>query len=189
MRRSSRERSLEEIWEAVTSLPPAELLRLVNYARWRLRWLGRKALGRNEHDLLGDAIIATITGQRVWTEGVDLCSHLLGAMRSISSMWHEKMGEEYLESELAEPGVKNPLDQAVTRVEPERILRAKEGLEQVTNLFAADRFASQVIQLLGLGYTAKEIQSRLGMSERAFGAALKRIRRRLDSWPGMDDIL
>ncbi len=174
-------RSVQEIWRAVLSLSPSELLRLESYAQWRVRWLGRKALGRNENDLLGEAITATVTGQRVWTERVDFCSHLLGAMRSISTSWHEKIGEEYLESELAKPGVETPLDRPITTVDPERILRAKERLEQVRQMFANDAVASQVIELLGVGYTGKEIQSQLGLSARGYGAVAKRIRRKLQA--------
>src|SRR5882762_4359705 len=177
-------KSMEEMWLAILFLTTAELLRLEHYARWRIRWLGRKALGRDERDLLQEAITATVTGKRVWKEDVDLCLHLLGAMRSISSSWHEKKGDEYLESELAEPGQETPLDRAATTEDPERILRAKERLEEVKRLFAQDAAASKIIKLLGFGHTAKEIQTQLGLSLREFGAATKRIRRKLEWWHG-----
>ena len=177
---------LEQFWEAVLALTPVELLKLKRYARWRTRLVARKARGRDEKDLLGEAVTATVSGKRVWRKEIGLCSHLLGAMRSISSSWCETEGEEYLESELVRPeNETSPLDQAVTSIDPERILRAKERLEQIRRLFAKDEPASQVIELMALGHTAKEIQSLLGMSEQDCGAAAKRIRRKLDLWYGL----
>jgi hypothetical protein len=101
-------------------------------------------------------------------------------MRSTASCWREKKGEEYLESELARPEIESPLDRAATTLDPERILRAKQTLEQVERLFATDVETLRMIRLLGLGCTAKEIQFQLCMSPHAFAAAAKRIRRKLE---------
>jgi len=176
----------QRVWHAVRSLPSVRLVRLKNFARWRVRWLGRKALGRNEDDLISEAIVATAEGHRVWKPDVDFFQHMLGAVRSISSSWRETRGEEYLESELAQEEGGSPFEQRGTTEDPERILSAVERLEQVRKLFARDAAASQVIELLGLGHTAKEIQSQLHMSPRDFGATAKRIRRRLGQWLGAE---
>jgi len=170
------------VWEAVLALKRPELLRLQRYSRWRIRWLGRKALGRDEKDLLDEAITATVSGRRLWTRSIPLRQHLLGAMRSISTSWYEKKAEEYLESDLVEPGAESPLDRIATTQDPEKILEAKERLDQVRKLFEQDTVASKIVSLLGLGYTAKEIQIRLSITSSGFAAAAKRIRRRLDSW-------
>jgi DNA-directed RNA polymerase specialized sigma24 family protein len=143
-------------------------------------------LGRNEDDLISEAIVATAEGHRVWKPDVDFFQHMLGAVRSISSSWRETRGEEYLESELAQEEGGSPFEQRGTTEDPERILSAVERLEQVRKLFARDAAASQVIELLGLGHTAKEIQSQLHMSPRDFGATAKRIRRRLGQWLGAE---
>ena len=177
------ERLQQRVWEAALSLPAARLLRLKRYAKWRIRGIPGRTLGREEQDLIEEALIATAEGRRVWKEGVDFFQHLQGAIRSISTSWREKAVEEYLESELTHPGdVTTPLERPAMSADPERTLEAKEKLEQVRNLFANDATASQVIELLGLEYTGKEIQSQLGISEREFGAAAKRIRRKLDLW-------
>jgi DNA-directed RNA polymerase specialized sigma24 family protein len=110
--------------------------------------------------------------------------HLLGAIRSISSSWREKAGDEYLESELTQPGAESPLEQISTNLNPERIYEAKEKLEQLMRLFTTDEVASEVVKLFGLGYAAKEIQARLDISSREFDAITKRIRRKLDSQYG-----
>jgi len=176
-------KSPEEIWAAVQALSPAELRKLESYARWRMKSVGRKAFGRNAKDLLEEATIATVEGRRRWKEGVDFFQHLIGAMRSISSSWRAATGEEYLESEFAKTKDESTLLQrSVTTVDdPERIVIAKEQLDLVRRLFAKDVPASQVIELLGLEYTGKEIQSQLGLSEHEYQAISKRIRRKLQT--------
>jgi len=52
--------SLAEVQEAIDNLSPADLIRLEGYAVWRIRAIGRKALGRNHEDLLGEAVFATL---------------------------------------------------------------------------------------------------------------------------------
>src|SRR5436190_19910907 len=96
--------SLEEVRQAIVGLTPAELLRLQGYARWRVRGVGRAALGRAEHDLLQDALISTLAGDRKWKKAaVDLVGHLTAVMRSISSHWKTEFdpAEPRLETELA----------------------------------------------------------------------------------------
>jgi len=117
----------------------------------------------------------------VWKEGVDFYVHLLGAIRSISSKWRNKQGEEYLESELLRSEEESPLDTLAPTPDPERILRAKETIQRIRDLFNKDKAAARLIDLLGEGYTAKEIQSQLGISQQEFGATVKRIHRKLDS--------
>jgi len=164
-------------------LTTAQLIRLKRYAQWRMRSLGRKAAGRTYEDLLSEALTATISGERTWRKGVDLCHHLLGAMRSISSGWRQKREVEvHLESELDEPnerGLSRSLEQAATHLDPERIVAAKEELEKVRKLFAKDAVALEVLELLAMGYTESEIRDQLQLSNKEYGAAVKRIRRTL----------
>jgi DNA-directed RNA polymerase specialized sigma24 family protein len=167
---------------AVRSLTLLQFIRLRRFARWRMRGLGRKAAGRNDEDLLSEAITATIAGDRTWREGVDFYQHLLGAMRSISTSWHQKHEVDlYLESELQQTAddSREPLDRVVTTLDPERILTAKEELQHIRELFAKDAVASRIVELLAMGWTAEQICAQLQMSARAYGAAIKRIRRTL----------
>jgi DNA-directed RNA polymerase specialized sigma24 family protein len=175
-------KSNDRIWEAAYALTQEQLVRLKEFAQWRMRVVGRKALGRNAEDLVSEALVSTLEGRRVWNEEVDFYRHLLGAIRSISSRWRGTAVEEYPQSQLSnEPG-QGPIESVATNVDPERILGAKERLEQVKKLFETDSLASQVVALFGLGYTAKEVQKELAISAREYGAAAKRIRRKLDSW-------
>ncbi len=174
-------RSLESIWSAVLSLSDAQLLALKRYSQWRVRMIGRKAWGRGVEDLLHEAITTTASGDRVWKEGVDFSTHLFGAMRSISSRWRGRRDEGYLESDLPHgESEQGALNVAATTIDPERVLRAKERLEQIYRLFEQDELAARLIQLLGEKYTAREIQSQLGITQKEFAAAVKRIKRKLE---------
>ena len=59
---------------------------------------------------------------------------------------------------------------------------AKQRLEQIRNLFVDDKRASQILELFGEGWSAEEVQAMLEISEKEFGAATKRIRRKLNDW-------
>src|SRR5262245_1076348 len=77
-----------EVQAAIDSLTEADLLRLEGYAIWRIRAIGRKALGRNYEDLLSESIFATLEGKRKWNKNnVDFVRYLIGAMQSISDNW------------------------------------------------------------------------------------------------------
>src|SRR5437763_7081265 len=93
----------EEVVAAVEALTRHEYLRLEQYARWRIRGIGRAARGRDWEELLREAISATYEGSRHWNkESVDFPGHLIGVMRSISSHWRDQFNpdEAFLESEV-----------------------------------------------------------------------------------------
>ena len=174
--------TLDEIRNAVAFLTPGQLLRLKKYAQWRMKALGRKAAGRTYEDLLSEALTATISGHRGVRPGLDLCEHLIGAMRSISTSWRAKCEIDlYLESELPGPPDESagPIENAATTLDPERILAAKEELARIRKAFAKDGVALEVLDGLGMGCTADEIQAHLRISADEYGAATKRIRRKL----------
>src|SRR5712691_7365103 len=56
----------EEVEAALTGLIKADRARLMSYARWRIDGLGRAALGRKAKDLFGEAVTATLAGNRRW---------------------------------------------------------------------------------------------------------------------------
>lgn len=83
--------SQEDITKAIESLSDAQLLKLRNFSKLRIRVVWRKASGKSYEDLLSEAILGTFEGERKWfKERVTFISHLLGVIRSISSHWAEK---------------------------------------------------------------------------------------------------
>ena len=178
--------TVQEIREAIEALTPGELLRLEKYARWRIRGLGRKAAGRSHEDLLGEAMTATLAGERRWNrERVDFFGHLKGAVRSISDNWNRKTGGEdtYLEAECIGPESKveaSPLRRAPSlQSDGERRLGAHQMLLRIEALFVDDPLVLSIIAQLGEGMNGPEIQGNLGISKKNFETAMKRMRRKV----------
>ena len=166
----------DAIREALASLSSVELLQLGKYASYRMKPL-TSAGGRSAEDLLGEAITATLDGQRTWSEGIDFFTHLVGCMTSISSNWRRKSQKEILVQE-SEAGFFDSV--ASQAADAERILSATEELERIRRIFAEDDEASQAVELLAQGYKGSEIKECLGLSEKEYAAVSKRIRRKLE---------
>jgi hypothetical protein len=179
-------RSQEEIEGAIRALSADELLRLRQYARVRIGILltRDKARGRQPHDLLQEAVVATLNRRRTWREGISFVQHLMGAMRSISFQWARAATEIHPDATSASADDRFSLDETWSTDIPDqqRNAEAKEKLEKLRKFFATDPLALRVADLRGLGYNDKEIQSELSLSDHEFGAASKRLRRNLQSW-------
>jgi hypothetical protein len=165
-----------QIGPVMRQLTTAELLRLKLYAKLRIKAIGRKALGRDWQDLVAEGIALTASGERPWKSNVDLFSHLIDTMRSISTEWSEVAGEEYLECELMLADGSSLLERPASEPNPEKMLESKEVVEQIRQLCSGDPIASQVVELLAQDLTPAEIQQRIPVSQRQYRAAIKHIR-------------
>ncbi len=168
-----------DVWQSFVRLTESDLVRIRAYARARVKLIGTKAEGQSGDDLVHEAIAATFSGSRPWTGSVDLCSHLLGAIRSISSSWGAKVDDLLLESDLIQEDQPSPIEQFPASTTPADILEKKERFEEAKQLFATDKTALYIIDLLVEGYTRDEIKAQLSLSEQQYAAAVKRIRRKL----------
>jgi hypothetical protein len=178
----------EEIDRAIEGLTEVQLLKLQRFAAWRIRGLGRAALGREAKDLLGEALSATLAGAdgsgegRRWNKTVDFEKHLTEAMRSISSHWRQAFDENeaQLESELVttDPaGEDHSPMQNVKSEQPstDRAFAAKEEVARVFAIFKDDDEAILVLQGWIEGMTGTEMLD-LGFTKQQYEAAVKRIR-------------
>jgi hypothetical protein len=178
----------DEVDLAIETLTPAQLLKLQKFAGWRVRGLGRAALGRDAEVLLQDAVLSTLLGSegtgegRRWNKAVDFVKHLTEAMRSISDHWRTQFraDEPYLESEVValndEGDEYSPLDTISSREPgPDRIVLAKEQVRQIFDLFEGDDDAILVLQGWVEGMTGPEMMG-LGFTKERFEATVKRIR-------------
>lgn len=155
------------------------------FARYRVRGLGRRASGRSHEDLLNEAIADTLDPEkRRWNKDVSFVRHLIGAMRSISSHWREQFdgSEPRFESELvrtSEEGVPlSPLDLVGSDApDAERIVEAKQQLEQIENMAAGDRIVSDILGGMRAEMLPSEIREALGLSQTEYETAMKRLRR------------
>src|SRR5688500_11722517 len=76
----------EEVEQALAAVTVAQYVRLETVSAIRHRSLGTRGAGRNEGDLLSDAIIATLEGRRKWIKAnVEFVPFLLGVMKSLAS--------------------------------------------------------------------------------------------------------
>ena len=91
-----------EIYQAIDTLRPAELLRLKKYAQFRIKGLGRASQGRNDEDLLYEALNATLAGNRKWNTSVSflgIFSGLYGVSR-VTGKSSSMMTKPLLEAEV-----------------------------------------------------------------------------------------
>lgn len=180
--------SPDEVKAAIETLTKGQLVKLEKYARYRIRGLGRKALGRDHGDLIKEALAATLAGDRRWRKAtVDFFTHLTGVMRSISSHWGEQFSPEeaYAESDLMrEDGRPGPL-QSIAAETPsiDNVIDARQRLAQIERQFASDPAVPSIINGFRKGMTGPEIQLATGLSKKDYESAIKRMRRGL---AGMD---
>ena len=180
-----------EVDRAIEALTSSELLRLQQFAAFRVQGLGRATRGRTGEDLpaealLGTSIGAEVTGKgRHWNKDVDFVRHLTGAMRSISSCWKRQFKEKeaYLISELflhdPEEQEGSPLDMASGDPAADQRLIEKDEQDRVLTIFKADPEATQVLHGLLGSLKKNEIMSGYGLDEKRYAAAMKRIRVKL----------
>jgi DNA-directed RNA polymerase specialized sigma24 family protein len=181
--RESATATRHEIEEALASLTDVQLVRLQRIAAFRHRSLGSRAIGRNEADLLSDAIIATLEGRRKWKTNVDFMTFLKGVIRSLAS--HIRTGKAVDAFDDLVPSSANEYDDAADFVEetptsapdPELQLLARDFDAQIRDRFKDDRVALMVYEAFLEKMKAAEIQTALGIEEKEYNAAAKRLRR------------
>lgn len=165
-----------EVLCALQALAQPQLLRMKKYARFRMRAIGDAARGRNDEDLLGEALTATLSGQRRWKPlAVDFEKHMLGAMRSISSHWTDRKPHLSLEDA---PHV------ASLKGDPERELAAKEEIAAIRAHFAHDVIVLGLLEDLSLGLTGPEIKLSRAWSQADLETAMRRLRRGVERMGG-----
>jgi len=179
--------TLNEIHEAINSLSDSQSLRLRKFAK-KMAWkLGGKA-GITWQEVVDEALIKILSGERQWKkDNVDFVGLLCGIMKSMLSHSLEKRKadkyqEPFLESDLIKEDIDgqivNPLNEIKSlEPDPERILIAKNQIEQIKRHFEKDTEICLIIQGFKEGMTGPEIQVCLDLSEHNFNAAMKRMRR------------
>jgi CheY-like chemotaxis protein len=179
-----------EIDRAIEELTPADLQRLRWSAGFRIRGLGRAACGRTGSDLLAEALQSTLEGTRRsgegrrWNKDVDFVTHLMGAMRSISSCWKRKFDGVFLESEVLVCDIDghktSPLDNIPSNEPtPDDRLIEMQDENRIIGMFVNDSHAIWVLRGLFGGLKKSEITQKYGLLEKQYTGAVKRIRLKL----------
>jgi uncharacterized protein (DUF433 family) len=179
----------EEIVAAYDALTRPELIRLERYAKWRIRGLGARNLGRYWEDLLREAITATYEDVRRWNkDSVDFPRHLIGAMRSISSRWAKEFDpdEAMLESDTIrvspEGIISNPvLDAQSQEPNAQDSLEQQEEVEKIEQLVGGKPLAWLILEGRRDGMTGPQIRETLEISQKDYETAMKWLRRNLEA--------
>jgi len=180
---------------AIEALRPAELLRLKHFAVWRLCGLGRASCGRTWEDLLSEATLSTLEGAanngggRRWNQNVNFVTHLVGAMRSISSHWKRDFDEQEadLESEIVTCSKEgewiSPLDYVVSNhASLESDLSTREVLNRLSGQFPTDSAAGRVVEGWKKDLTASAIMQSYELTKSEYQRAVRQIRECLVGW-------
>lgn len=179
-----------EIAAAIESLTAADLLRLGQYARRRIRILGPKAGDRVGDDLLQTAVQDLLEDTRRWDKSkVGLMGFLFGAMRSISSNWAKTYRQDevpILETDLLkrdhEGKLFSPL-QALPANEPttdEQIVN-RQTLLEIDNLFKDDEKAQMVLTGWQDGLDPGAVRDLWDLTQNDYNTIVRRIRRAIDA--------
>jgi len=177
--------SIDEINDAIISLTAEEFKRFEKYARWRIKGLGRKRMGRDWEVLLHEAVAAFCSDTRRWDkERVDFVKAMTEAMRSISDNWKRTYDEDepQLESEMITTSlsgeVSNPLSVAAApNWNKQDELEAKKDIEIIENLVTNRALASLIVAGWKDKMTGTEIRTELEISQEDYDKEAKWIRR------------
>lgn len=169
--------SFDEITDAINSLTRIQLKKLEKFARWRVKGLGRKNLGRSWEDLFHETIISFCSeDRRRWNkEKVDFVKAMTEAMRSISDNWKRSFDESEpkLEAELLKTPEtsKEPnlyANAATSNWDTQKCLEAKEKLEMIDNLVSARERSALIIMGMRDKMTGAEIRKDLDLSQKEY---------------------
>jgi CheY-like chemotaxis protein len=176
-----------EVRRAIEALTAADRQRLMSFARCRIPALGRAAYNRTAEDvledLLAEAQLKTLIGDRRWNRDFDFVWHIVESMRSIFDCWMKKRGnkETCLFTEISKPNAEgeeiSPLKNvASSEAAADRSLIAKEEVDSIFSMFTNDTEATQVLQGWYDDLKPNEVRRKYGFDEKTFAAAKKRIR-------------
>lgn len=174
----------DEVKEALDRLSGAQWKAASNFAR--LCALGLSDMTGD--DLLREAVVKLLSGERVWQHGVPALVALKMIMRSIASNERKKalngpidqyaavdVGAGEVEED-APPGVR-----AIDPRTPAAIVEARSELACIESLVAGDEDVEQVVTAWALGLRGQEAAEELGFDAKRYDAARKRLLTKLAS--------
>jgi DNA-directed RNA polymerase specialized sigma24 family protein len=177
------EETESQIRNAIGSLTLGDLDRLRQYAQFLVMRSAMRDASGTADDLLSEALVRVMTGERKWDAKVPFMKFLAGCMKSIRWNWlkHARLlpqqdTEPFQPSQ--ETGIKRWPLTAKSNIESQ--LYAKQEVERISNFFSRDALASRVIEAWKTGKHKEQVVKDLKISERDYSTVVKRIRRRLN---------
>jgi DNA-directed RNA polymerase specialized sigma24 family protein len=176
----------EEVIGAIGSLSSADNLRISRVSAFRAAALAALGLGMSAEDLMQEAIMRTIKGDRRWRKSVRFVSHLTKTIRSLSSHAPDELrGGIVLPATSEDFGGR--LDGVVLTSglpDAERAAAASEQLGQIIDRFKNDAEVLLVLERLASGMAGPEVQTDLGITQTQYETITTRLRRGIDRREG-----
>ena len=155
------------IFAALHDLSEEEIKRIQSLARIRMGNTARPGHVEVE-DLFIDAAIRTMERKRRWKRGVSISIHFLAVMRSIC---HQRVKQASRYTSLSEV-IAEPHNWSLS------ILDAQTGVARLREILRDDAIALKVLESMSDEMRPRNAQRCLGISDKVYWAARKRIRRR-----------
>lgn len=166
----------EEALESIKSLSDADHVKLRSIAEY---FAHRRLNGKiiEPRDLLQQAFMKTLTGDKRWRKKVPFIKHLDRCMENISGHIVEKYITNNTESLTDyEYDVAAPFDNPVNRIS------AVEQIENTLDIFKDDKIARDLLELKSQGFSAVEIQRKLGIGKTQYETVTRRISRHITQY-------
>ena len=166
-------KSPEEIAEAIRSLSDADWIRLKKIAQLYARVV------ISPEDLLQEAFLRALNGDRRCPASVDVVKFLAEAMRSIGDAEQQKLASR-MEAVGIDEGtdvsssVENPEDQIASANQYASVRK------DILSLFEDDLAAKDIVEGTIEDFTAEELRELTDLDKRAYDTKRKLIRRRID---------
>lgn len=168
--------ALRQLWEN-----PADFVRAKSLARARAAGL----IDYSAEDLLQEAMVKLLSGDRRWPRGVHPLVVLTTAMHGIASNIRKRTNTGAINRHVAVEAAEGELEDsqevvAVEQVTPVEVANATSELAEIQRLVAGDEDVELVVLAWADGLRGKEAADELGFDMKRYEAARKRLMRKLE---------
>jgi DNA-directed RNA polymerase specialized sigma24 family protein len=151
------------------------------------RVVGCGLVGLDAEDLLQEAVVRLLAGERTWPQGVAALAVISNAMRSIASNWRKRTRTGPIDESLPVAGLdagrdpeEGPVAIPVNSITPERLVSGEQQLALIERAVADDDEVGLLVTAWAEGLRGDEAIIALGWNVKTHEAARKRTIRRLD---------
>ncbi|MBR8087606.1 sigma-70 family RNA polymerase sigma factor [Burkholderia vietnamiensis] len=177
--------SRAEVALELERISPADWIRLERLAQWAFA----EVSAMSHEDLLQEACVKLLSGERVWRRGFATVPAITSVMRSMASNYRKRQANGPIDAGtvVAADDVMNDSDSLVRNVDPvetitpEAVASDAQQVKQLVTLLDDDAEAALIAYEWVAGRRGKEAADALGMNENQYEAARKRLLRKLET--------
>lgn len=175
--------STAEVEEKFRKLSPADWAR----ARSLANFCAANLQGWSGDELLSEAVVKLLSGERVWRPDVLLLVTLKNVMHSIASNEHKRNANGPIDQyAVVDTGTMDPDDEhtrpvvdAVNHITPEIVVDQRSQIERLSSVVSGNEDEEMVLLAWAEGLSGKAAAEEIGMDMKKYEAARKRIDRKL----------